>query len=348
MTGTPATIERHRLTNAHGIMVELIPLGGTITSIWLPDRNGDCVDVVPGFDTVEEYRADGRYFGALIGRFANRIARGRFRLDGVDYQLPLNDGPNHLHGGPNGFNTYEWRVTPFHRDTASGVVLCRRSANGEEGYPGTLITRVMYTLSDDDTFRVDYSAVTDAPTIVNLTQHTYFNLRGHDRGDVLGHELAVNASHFTPIDDTSIPTGDLRRVLGTPFDFTSPSVIGERISGDDEQLRIVGGYDHNYQLRRHDAREMVTAARLHDRESGRVVEIATTEPGLQVYTGNTMDRGGPGKGGCRYTKHAAIALETQHFPDSPNQPQFPSTVLRPGDEFVSSTVYRFGVTSSAP
>jgi aldose 1-epimerase len=343
MTAPGIADERHRLTNANGITIEFIPLGGTITSIWLPDRNGVSADVVPGFDTVEDYRADSRYFGALIGRFANRIARGRFRLDGVEYELPINDRPNHLHGGPKGFHTREWQVAEFQRGTTRGGVLSCRSVEDEDGYPGTLTTRVTYTLSDDDTFRVDYNAVTDAPTVVNLTQHTYFNLRGHDRGDILGHELAVNAMYFTPIDETSIPTGALRGVTRTAFDFTSPSTIGERIGDDDEQLRFVGGYDHNFQLRRADASALVTAARLRDPESGRFVEIATTEPGLQVYSGNTMDSHRPGKGGHRYTKHSAIALETQHFPDSPNHPHFPSTVLRPGEEFVSSTIYRFGL-----
>jgi aldose 1-epimerase len=343
MTDAGLATQRTRLTNRTGITVDLMSLGGTITSIWLPDRYGELADVVAGFDHVDDYRVDDRYFGALIGRFANRIAHGRFVLDGREHQLPLNDGPNHLHGGPAGFNTREWRVAPFYRAGASGAVLCYRSADGEEGYPGGLVTRVTYTLSDDDTFRVDYSAVCDAPTIVNLTQHTYFNLHGHDRGDILDHELTVNAAYFTPIDATSIPTGAFRGVLGGAFDFTRPRKIGERIAADDEQLRIVGGYDHNFQLRRTDVAQLAAAARLYEPESGRFVEIATTEPGLQVYSGNTMDRGGPGKGGHRYAKHAAIALETQHFPDSPNQPHFPSTVLRPGDELQSSTVYRFGV-----
>jgi aldose 1-epimerase len=338
--------QRIRLANQSGIVIELMPFGGTITSILLPDRDGELADVVPGFDDVDEYRTDHRYFGALIGRFANRIAAGRFTLDGRHYQLPLNDGPNQLHGGPCGFNAREWRVAPFHRQGVSGAVLCYRSPDGEEGYPGTLITRVTYTLIDDDTFRVDYSAVTDAPTVLNLTQHTYFNLRGHDRGDVLDHELTVNAMYYTPIDAQKIPTGDLRRVLGTAFDFTAPRRIGAWIDRDDEQLRIVGGYDHNFQVRRTNGRELVPAARLHDPRSGRFVEIATTQPGIQVYSGNTIDVGGPGKGGHRYTKHAAIALETQHFPDSPNRPNFPSTILRQGEEFVSSTVYRFGVADS--
>src|SRR3954464_13465240 len=270
----PATIdERHRLTNAHGITIEFIRLGGRITSIWLPDGNGVLADVVPGFDTVDDYRTDSRYFGALIGRFANRIARGRFRLDGVEYELPINDRPNHLHGGPNGFHSREWGVIDFHRDTTRGAVLSCRSVDGEDGYPGALMTQVTYTLSDDDTFRVDYKAVTDAPTVVNLTQHTYFNLRGHDRGDILGHELTVNAAYFTPIDETSIPTGAVRGVIGTAFDFTSPRTIGERIGGADEQLRFVGGYDHNFQLLRDDSSALVTAARLHDPESGRFIEI---------------------------------------------------------------------------
>lgn len=343
MTHADSTTQRLRLASRNGIAIDFIPLGGTITSIWLPDRHGRLADVVPGFDDADDYRTDGRYFGALIGRFANRIARGRFTLDTTEYDLPVNDGGNHLHGGPQGFHAREWRVAPFHSPGVTGAVLCCRSVDGDAGYPGTLVARVTYTLNDDDTFRIDYSAVTDAPTVVNLTQHTYFNLHGHDRGNVLDHELTINATYFTPIDATSIPTGAFRGVHGTPFDFTTPHRVGERIACDDEQLRIVGGYDHNFQLRRNGTLDLVSAARLYEPESGRFVEIATTEPGLQVYSGNTMDHGVPGKGGHRYAKHAAIALETQHFPDSPNQPHFPSTVLRAGEEFVSSTVYRFGV-----
>lgn len=337
--------DRYRIQNRNRIAVDFMPLGGTITSIWLPDRNGERVDVVPGFDTADVYQRDHRYFGALIGRFANRIARGRFSLDGHEYVLPTNDGPNHLHGGPNGFHVREWRVAPFQRERASGAVLCCKSAPADDGYPGTMIARVTYTLDDDDTLRVDYSAVSDAATIVSLTQHTYFNLRGHDRGDILDHELTINAAYFTPIDETSIPTGALRGVTGTPFDFTAARRIGEHIADDDEQLRLVGGYDHNFQLHRGAAGVPAFAARLRDPSSGRSVEIWTTEPGLQVYTGNVMDRGEPGKGGARYGKHAAIALETQHFPDSPNQPHFPSVVLRPGEELVSTTEYRFSTGS---
>lgn len=337
--------ERVALVNARGIEVEFIPLGGTITSIRLPDRHGQFVDVVPGFDTVDEYRSDRRFFGALIGRYANRIAGGRFVLDGVTYTLPRNDGPNHLHGGPDGFHTRVWHVAPFKSANATGAVLCCRSLDGDSGYPGTLVTRVTYTLDDDGTFRVDYSAVTDAPTVVNLTQHTYFNLGGHDRGSVLDHELTVHATYFLPVDRTSIPTGALRGVIGTPFDFTKPKRVGADIGAEDEQLATVGGgYDHTFQINRGGATGLLPAARLFEPVSGRFVEIATTEPGIQVYSGNTIAEGGPGKGGHRYEKYAAIALETQHFPDSPNQPHFPSTVLRPGAEFRSATVYRFGVS----
>lgn len=343
MTPAEAATGRHRLENRNGIAVEFIALGGTITSIRLPDRDGVSADVVPGFDTADEYRHDSRYFGSLIGRFANRIARGRFTLDGHECLLATNDGPNHLHGGPNGFHTQEWRIAPFQRARASGAVLCFKSVAGDGGYPGTMIARVKYTLDERDTLRVDYSAVADEPTVVNLTQHTYFNLRGHGCGDILDHELTINAAYFTPIDETSIPTGVSRGVIGTAFDFTTPRRIGERIADNDAQLRFVGGYDHNFQIRRSDAPGLALACRLRDPSSGRRVEVWTTEPGLQVYTGNTMDRGEPGKGGVRYARHAAVALETQHFPDSPNQPHFPSTVLRPGEEFVSATEYRFNV-----
>lgn len=334
-------MEATALVNAKGTEVRFIALGGTIVSIRVPDRKGRLADVVPGFDTAEEYASDTRYFGSLIGRYANRIARGRFTLDGVEHTLPRNDGPNHLHGGPCGFHRTTWRVSHFQREGAVGAVLCCKSADGDQGYPGLVHTRVTYTLSDDDAFRVDYSAVTDAPTVVNLTQHTYFNLAGHDAGDVLDHELTIAATYFTPVDDTLIPTGALRGVIGTPFDFTSPHRLGERIEADDKQLHVAGGYDHNFVLRERRAGEPTFAARLAEPRSGRVVELFTTEPGVQCYTGNHLRGGAPGKGGHRYQKHGAVALETQHFPDSPNQPHFPSTVLRPGGELRSTTIYRF-------
>ena len=336
-------MDTHSLVNARGVEVRFIPLGGRIVSIRVPDRRGVMADVTPGYDSADEYAADTRYFGALIGRFANRIAHGRFTLDGTSYTLPCNDGPNHLHGGPRGFHGRLWRVAPFHRAGAVGAVLCCRSPDGEDGYPGMLHTRVTYTLDDDDALRIDYTAIADAPTIVNLTQHTYFNLAGQASGDVLDHDLMLNAAYFTPVDEWLIPTGALRGVTGTPFDFTSPTRVGAGLSADDEQLRIGGGYDHNFVLRRDTPGELTFAARLFEPRGGRIVEIHTTEPGLQLYTGNSLDRGAPGKDGYAYPRFGAIALETQHYPDSPNQAHFPSTVLRPGQEFTSTTIYRFSV-----
>ena len=340
--------ERFTLANAHGIAVDFIPLGGTITSIRVPDRQGRMADVVAGLDSAEEYAHDRRYMGALIGRFANRIAGGRFTLDDVEYVLPLNNGPNQLHGGPCGFSSKRWRVAPFERQGTRGAVLSVSSASGDQGFPGTMHVRVTYALDDDDAFTVSYSAITDAPTVVNLTQHSYFNLAGHDAGTILDHELQIGATYITPVDAALIPTGAFRGVRRTPFDFARMQTIGARIGADDEQLRLAAGYDHNFVLRRprsvRGRNEPTVAARLRDPASGRTLEISTTEPGLQLYTGNTFDAGRPGKGGYAYPRYGAVALETQHFPDSPNQPQFPSTVLRPGDEFRSTTIYRFSAT----
>jgi aldose 1-epimerase len=329
------------LVNANGMEVRFIERGGTIVSWRVPDRRGRLADVVPGYDTADEYAADKRFLGSLVGRYANRIARGRFVLDGVEHRLPVNDGLNHLHGGPCGFHRAMWRIAPFHREGASGAVLCLKSPDGDQGYPGALHARVTYTLSDDNSFRVDYSAITDAPTVVNLTQHTYFNLAGHDAGDILDHELTIAATYFTPVDTMQIPTGALRGVTGTAFDFGAPHRIGERIDADDPQLHIGGGYDHNFVLRGRTGDEPVLAARLTEPRSGRVLEIFTTEPGIQCYSGNHLHEGPPGKGGVRYPRHGAIALETQHFPDSPNQSHFPPVVLRPGGEYRSTTIYRF-------
>ena len=339
---------RFTLANRLGIEIDFVARGGIITSIRVPDRNGRVADVVPGFDSADEYAGDTRYMGALIGRYANRIAGGRFSLDGVEYALVTNDGPNQLHGGPCGFWTNNWRVAAFHRRGVSGAVLALESGSGDQGFPGTLDTRVTYTLDDANAFTVAYSAVTDAPTVVNLTQHSYFNLAGHDAGDILGHELTIDATYITPVNETLIPTGAFRGVRGSAFDFHDEHTIGSRIGDDDDQLRVAGGYDHNFVLNHSlDAnrdRTPAFAARLRDPSSGRTLEISTTEPGLQLCTGNVLDRGGPGKGGYSYPRHGAVALETQHFPDSPNHAQFPSTVLRPGKEFLSTTVYRFSTT----
>lgn len=337
-------MEYFTLSNTHGLEVRFLGYGGTIASVLVPDRRGDRADVTPGFDTIEGYRADCRYFGALIGRYANRIANGRFAIDGRSYQLPINDPPNHLHGGPNGFNRREWRVAQFRDRGRSGAVLCCTSVDGDEGYPGSLCARVTYALTDDDELVIDYTAIADAATPVNLTQHAYWNLAGHDAGDVLDHELTLHATYFTPVDETLIPTGVLRGVTGTPFDFSTPRALGERIGADDRQLKIGGGYDHNFVINHAEPGDLTFAARLRDPRSGRVLEIFTTEPGMQLYSGNGMQNGRPGKGGYAYPRFGAVALETQHFPDSPNHPHFPSTLLVPDQEYTSRTIYRFSAT----
>jgi aldose 1-epimerase len=293
--------------------------------------------------------ADRSYFGALIGRYANRIGRARFALDGEEYRLPANDGPNHLHGGPLGFHKVVWQVEPFARGTDVGAVLGYLSRDGEEGYPGSLRASVTYTLTADATLVLDYEATTDRATPVNLTQHTYLALGGLDGGDgcdILDHELLLPASRYTPVDAGLIPTGELRPVAGSAFDFRAARAIGARIGDADEQLARGKGYDHNFVLDR-ERDGLALAARLRDPCSGRTLEISTTEPGVQFYSGNYLGDGAPGKGGRVYGYRTALALETQHFPDSPNEPAFPSTILRPGERFSSRTVYRFGVDGSA-
>lgn len=334
-------VERITLHDGRGMEVRLLTRGGVIQAVRVPDRNGVLADVALGYDTLDGYLADTGFHGALIGRYANRIARGRFTLDGRAYTLATNDGPNHLHGGPGGFHTVIWNAEPFQDARGVGVVLTHVSPAGTEGYPGTLRVRVTYTLVDHE-IEVDYHATTDAPTPVSLTQHTYFNLAGHGAGDVLDHELQLHASHFTPVDATLIPTGEIRPVAGTPFDFTTPGRIGARIDEDDEQLRRAGGYDHNLVLGESAGSGARLAARLREPTSGRVLEVLTTEPGVQFYSGNFLT-GVPGKEGRAYAWRSGLALETQHFPDSPNQPGFPSTILRPGAEYASRTVYRFSV-----
>ena len=338
------TVDAITLTNAGGTEVRFMTWGGVILSILAPDRDGVLDDVTLGYDALDGYVADTRYFGALIGRYANRICGGRFPLDGREVRLATNDGANHLHGGPRGFHVAVWDAELFGGDGGVGAVLRHTSPDGDEGYPGTLRARVTYTLTDDEDLEIDYQAVADAATVVNLTQHAYFNLGGHDAGDVLGHELTLAASRFTPVDATLIPTGELRPVLGTPFDFTTPHPIGARIDADDEQLRRGQGYDHNWVLDREPGSDaLLLAARVREPRSGRVLETWTTEPGIQLYTGNVIPGGPLGKGGVDYVRRAGLCLETQHFPDSPNRPEFPPTVLRPGEEYRSRTVYRFRV-----
>lgn len=338
--GTP--IELFTFTNAHGVEIRAITYGAIIVSVRVPDRRGTLGDIVLGFDTLDGYLTRSRYFGAVVGRCANRIARGRFTLDGTTFQLATNNGPNHLHGGRKGFDKAVWTPEPFHRDSDVGVIFTLVSADGEEGYPGTLNVKVTYTLTPHDDLMVEYEATTHKPTPINLTQHSYFNLAGEGSGDVLQHELTIDADRYTPVDEGQIPTGDLVAVDGTPFDFRRPTAIGARIGADHEQLRHGGGYDHNFVLNRRST-DLIHAARVVEPRSGRTLDVATTEPGLQFYSGNRLDGTIAGKHGRVYGHRTGFCLETQHFPDSPNHPHFPSAILRPGENYQSKTVFAFGV-----
>jgi aldose 1-epimerase len=334
-------VDMYTLTNANGMMVRVLTYGAILQAIRVPDRGGQLDDVVLGYDSLTGYVRDSPYFGAVIGRYGNRIAKGTFTLDGRVYRLATNNGPNHLHGGVVGFDKVVWQAEPFQRDREGGVVLTHTSPDGDEGYPGTVVARVTYTLTDGNELIVDYQATTDRPTPVNLTQHTYFNLTGGTR-DVLGHELEISADRFTPVDATLIPTGALAPVAGTPFDFRTPTPLGAGIERADEQLRAGGGYDHNFVLNRPGS-GLFLAARVFEPTTGRTLEVRTTEPGLQFYSGNFLDGTISGKGGRVYRRRSGFCLETQHFPDSPNQAAFPSTILRPGEPYRSRTVYTFGV-----
>jgi aldose 1-epimerase len=313
------------IRGANGIEVSVIPFGGAITSLKTPDRHGNLVDIVLGYDTVDDYIRNPRYVGALIGRHANRVAKGRFSLNGVEYQLPQNNGPNHLHGGFNGFDKRVWKV----RENGNTLHLSYFSKDGEENYPGNLEAFVDFTLRDNE-LRLDYRATTDRDTIVNLTNHSYFNLRGE--GTILDHELTLNADSFTPVDEELIPTGEIKSVAGTHMDFRKAKAIGAEIHH--------GGYDHNFVLNDWDG-SLKFAVRLYEPETGRVLEILTTEPGMQFYSGNFLDGSLIGRNGMAYEKYTGLCLEPQHFPDAPNHPNFPSTVLRPGEEYNQTTVYRF-------
>ena len=335
-------VDLYTLANTHGVEVRVTTYGAIVTAVRTPDRAGHVDDIALGFDSLAGYLGEHPYFGAIIGRYANRIAGGQFTLDGVTYHLARNNGPNSLHGGRRGFDKVLWSAESFSRDGAAGVTLRYTSADGEEGYPGTVAARVAYTLTTRDELVVDYEATTDKPTPVNLTQHSYWNLRGEGRGDILDHVLELHASAFTPVDATLIPTGQVASVVGTPFDFRTPTRVGARIEEPNEQLRFGGGYDHNFVLDRKTT-GLAPAARVIDPVSGRTLDISTTEPGVQFYTGNFLDGTITGKGGHVYGHRAALVLETQHFPDSPNHPEFPSTILRPGAVYRSQTVFRFGV-----
>jgi aldose 1-epimerase len=333
-------VDAYTLTNAHGIEVRIITYGAAIVSLKTPDRAGHFKNIVLGFDTLEPYLAGVPYFGATVGRYANRIANGRFGLDGKTYSLPQNDGPNSLHGGTKGFDKRIWSAQPSQSPQGPALTLTYVSADGEEGYPGTLTANVTYTLGDDDTLAIIFEATTTAPTPVNLANHAYFNLTGDPRRTILDHVLTIDAERFTPVNATLIPTGELRAVAATSFDFRKPTTIGARIDGGDEQLRLGHGYDHNWVLTKPQAGTMTLAAVLSDPESGRSLELRTTQPGLQFYSGNFLD-GKPAGKGTVFAHRTGLCLETQHFPDSPNQPSFPSTILRPGETYSEKTVLTF-------
>ncbi|WP_030778454.1 aldose epimerase family protein [Streptomyces sp. NRRL S-920] len=332
----------HRWTLANGgTRMRVLSYGGIVQTLELPDRQGRFTNVSLGYDTLERYVAGTTFFGALIGRYGNRIARGRFTLDGRTHQLSVNDGENSLHGGAVGFDRRVWDVEPFTGPTGVGLVLRRVSADGEMGYPGTLRVKVTYTLTARGDWRIDYAATTDRATVVNLTNHTYYNLAGEGSGDVHGHELTLKAARFTPTDAGLIPTGALARVAGTPFDFRRAKTVGADIRVAHPQLVTAKGYDHNWVLDKGLTGRPEHFATLRDPESGRTMRIATTEPGVQFYSGNFLDGTLTGPSGRTYRQGDGLCLETQHFPDSPNQPSFPSTVLRPGDTYRSSTVHSF-------
>ena len=349
---------RYTLTNSQSMRVKIITYGGIIQSIEVPDRDGHKANVALGFATLDDYvnkNNPGPYFGAIIGRYGNRIAKGQFTLDGVDYQLDTNNGPNSLHGGFAGFDKKVWEVTKqFNNKNGVGIELHYVSRPGEggeqvgatdrvKGYPGRLNTFVTYTLTKDNAIRIDYRATTNKPTIVNLTNHSYFNLAGEGTSSILDHELKLNASHYTPVDPTLIPTGAIDPVAGTPFDFTNPMAIGARIRNNHPQLLIGRGYDHNFVLDRPspDDKSLILAASVHQSTSGRILEIWTTEPGVQFYSGNFLDGTLVGTSGNMYRQGDGFALETQHFPDSPNHSNFPSTVLRPGQVYQTTTIFKF-------
>ncbi len=338
-TTTGETVELYTLKNAQGTTVKITPYGGIITSILVPDRNGKMGDVVHGFDTLAGYTDKVPFFGALIGRYGNRIAKGRFTLDGQTYTLACNNGVNHLHGGIKGFDKVLWTAAPIKPGVPS-LTLTYLSKDGEEGYPGNLSVTVTYTLTDDNQLVIDYRASTDKKTIVNLTNHTYFNLAG--TGTILDHEVRIDADLYTPVDAGLIPTGELAPVAGTPFDFRTPTAIGARINADNEQLKLGGGYDHNWVLNGAMG-TLRKVAEVYERTTGRVLEVLTVEPGMQFYTGNFLDGTLTGKGGQVYAYRSGFCMETQHYPDSPNHPDFPTTVLNPGETYQTQTIYKFSV-----
>ncbi|HKI44591.1 MAG TPA: aldose epimerase family protein [Balneolales bacterium] len=331
----------YTLRNDNGIEVAITNYGGRIVGILAPDKNGHFSDIVLGHDSLGGYLSGtNNYFGALIGRYANRIAKGRFTLNGKQYSLPVNNGVNSLHGGTKGFDSRVWDAKQL---DDQNLLLTYDSKDGEDGYPGNLEIQVLYTLTPDNSLHIDYTAVTDKETVINFTNHSYFNLDGAGAGKINNQVLMINANHYTPIDSTMIPTGEVAPVKGTPFDFTRPTPIGKRINEDNQQLKYAHGYDDNWVLNKPEPYKLTFAAQVYDPGNGREIKVYTTEPGIQFYTGNFLDGSTIGKGGKPYTYRSAFTLETQHYPDSPNHPNFPSTVLKPGKIFHSITIFQFGV-----
>ena len=336
------TADLYTLTNANGMTVNITNYGGIITKLTAPDKNGEWADVVLGFDSLPPYLKGHPFFGALVGRYGNRIAKGKFKLNDQEYALPINNGPNALHGGLKGFDKVIWKTTEIKKDSTVGLELTYTSKDGEEGYPGNLDVKITYTLSNDNALLIEYSATTDKPTVINLTNHSYFNLSGLKK-NILDHEITIKADSIVAVDATLIPTGKLRAVEGTPFDLRKPIAVGAGIDKtEDEQIKNGGGYDHCWVINRGNDKGLVHFATVTEPESGRILEAFTTEPGVQLYTGNFLDGSLKGKN-ATYSKRFGLCLETEHFPDSPNQPQFPTTELKPGETYSTATKYKFSV-----
>ncbi|MDJ0817822.1 MAG: aldose epimerase family protein [Desulfobacterales bacterium] len=344
-TGDGTAVDLYSLTNNQGMQALITNYGTTLVALKVPDQFGNTDDVTLGFDTFEAYQRAGYFFGCIVGRYANRIAGGKFTLGSKTYVLEKNEGHNHLHGGSRGFDKAVWQAEKSVNAAEPALILNHTSRDGEGGYPGNLAVTVTYRLTDENELKIDYEAQTDAPTVINLTHHAYYNLAGAGSGDITGHTLTLFADHFTPVDPRLIPTGELHHVAGTPMDFRQPTEIGARIEAQDEQLLRGNGYDHNWVLNK-GAGVLDIAARVTEPRSGRVMEVYTTEPGIQFYTGNFLDEGISGRDGQTYGRRGGFCLETQHFPNSPNQPEYPSTVLNPGHTYRQTTIYRFSTTDS--
>ncbi|HLF33616.1 MAG TPA: aldose epimerase family protein [Cyclobacteriaceae bacterium] len=336
-------VHAYTILNASGARIRVLTYGAILSEVWVPDRNNRLADVVLGYHSIDKYITKNAQFGTIVGRYGNRIANGRFSLDGVEYKLATNNGPNHLHGGPMGFDKKTWEAEEVAGENYAGVKLHYHSADGEEGYPGNLDVYVTYTLNDSNEIRIEYSAIADKPTVLNLTNHSYFNLKGQGEGNILDHELILFAEKYIPTDSTSIPLGPLADVEGTPFDFREAHQIGERIGAENnEQLKFGKGYDHSFVVNGNTG-TLRPAARLRDSSTGRVLDVLTTEPAVQLYTGNNLNESYIGKDGHVYNKNSGVCLETQHYPDSPNRPEYPLTVLRPGQTYTQTTIFKFSV-----